>query len=146
MTAATSAGIRNPRGAAPTVVSSHERVAVTSLLLSVHVFLCLLERNVHVSVHGLELSWIRYVSIQARQPCSLFRNPGRYGIQDLRSSYTPLYTTPEFSFTVTGLPMISLKKPDGSPPWAWVVVPFSIVFRPVPVRSIDILCRSARGW
>jgi hypothetical protein len=28
--------------------------------------------------------------------------------------YTPLYTMPEFSFTVTGAPMISLRKPLGS--------------------------------
>lgn len=28
--------------------------------------------------------------------------------------HLPLYTTPELSFTVTGAPMISLRKPDGS--------------------------------
>jgi hypothetical protein len=37
---------------------------------------------------------------------------------------TPLYTTPEFNFTVTGAPMISLKNPDGSLPSD--AAPFSI--------------------
>jgi hypothetical protein len=33
---------------------------------------------------------------------------------DCGNQNAPLYTTPEFSFTVTGAPMISLKKPLGS--------------------------------
>lgn len=50
--------------------------------------------------------------------------------------HAPLYTTPELSFTVTGLPIISDKKPEGSLPSPWVTVPFSMV----------CMCGRMREW
>lgn len=42
--------------------------------------------------------------------------------------HLPLYTTPEFSLTTTGLPMISLRKLEGSLPSPWLTAPpFSMV-------------------
>lgn len=40
-----------------TIVSSHKGVAVGTPLLPIDPLLCLLERNVHVAVNGLQLAW-----------------------------------------------------------------------------------------
>lgn len=40
-----------------TIVSSHKGVAVGTPLLPVDPLLCLLERNVHVTINGLQLAW-----------------------------------------------------------------------------------------
>lgn len=45
-------------------------------------------------------------------------------------NHKPLYSTPEFNLTVTGAPMISLRKPEGS---LAALVPFSILL------STDVL-------
>lgn len=83
-----------------TVVSSHKGVAVGAPLLPVDVLLRLLKCDVHVAVDGLQLAWLKVVSAVSAVECP----------------HSPLYTTPELSFTVTGLPMIWLRKPDGSLP------------------------------
>lgn len=47
------------------------------------------------------------------------------------SAAVPLYTTPELSLTVTALPIISVKKPEGSFADA---VPFSILINEAELR------------
>lgn len=41
-----------------TIVPSHKSVAIGTPLLPIDPLLCLLERNVHVTINGLQLAWI----------------------------------------------------------------------------------------
>ena len=81
-----------------TIVSAHECIAIGPSQLSVHVLFAFLEGNVHISIHRLELS------------C----NVDEFIAKSKPGAPLPLYTTPEFNLTVTGTPIISLRKADGS--------------------------------
>jgi hypothetical protein len=81
-----------------TVVSAHKCITVGPSQFSVHVFFTFLEGNVHISIHRLELS--------CKADEFIARNNAGVSL--------PLYTTPEFNLTVTGTPIISLRKAEGS--------------------------------
>src|SRR2546421_8381897 len=81
-----------------TIVSAHECIAIGPSQFSVHVLFTFLEGNVHISIHRLELS------------C----NVDEFIAKSKPGAPLPLYTTPEFNLTVTGTPIISLRKADGS--------------------------------
>lgn len=96
----------------PTVVASHKRIAVAASHLAVDKFPCALEGNVHVAINGLQLACAGHTCQQrlGRSGSATFGLIKRYQA----GSNIPLYTTPEFNFTVTGAPIISLRKPEGS--------------------------------
>lgn len=82
-----------------TVVASDKCISVISPKFAVDKLLRLFQCNVHVAVDRLQFS------------CELDEHTV---INYNGEANEPLYTTPELSFTVTGAPMISLRKPDGS--------------------------------
>ena len=131
-----------------TVVSPHERIPVLPSHLAVDDLLRPLERDVHVSVDGLELAFCWFPSV-----CQFFNvleKTCRRGIPAGGESggaraifaaplpfpnepvHIPLYETPELSLTVTGAPIMALRKEDGSLAWLppleapGAEVPFSI--------------------
>lgn len=81
-----------------TIVSAHKCITIGPSQFTIHVFFTFLKGNVHVSIHRLELS------------CKA----DEFIVKSNTGVSLPLYTTPEFNFTVTGTPIISLRKADGS--------------------------------
>lgn len=100
-----------------TVISSDESITIFFSHTSTDNLSGLFQRDVHEAIDGL------------KKPCFIFlaineavANHGHCGA--MGKGNTPLKTTPEFSFTVTGAPLISVKKPEGS---LEDDVPFSII-------------------
>ena len=95
-----------------TVVAPHKRIAVAAPHLAVNKLPRSLKCDVHVAVDGLELAY-RVKEERDVSECVLCKLP-RAIVPSQVCRVLPLYTTPELSLTVTGAPMISLRKPDGS--------------------------------